>query len=181
MNASETEDDADAPLADPPPIRGIVVEIGDAQRHVPIDHDRLRALAEGVLRGEGVSSASISLALVDDATIHRINREHLNHDEPTDVISFVLSDADEPSLSGELVVSTETAARVAGEIGAPPWNEVALYVVHGLLHLCGYDDLDDDAAALMRRREDEAMAREGLMNPFRLADPRRSESQTGSI
>jgi len=180
LNASDADDDP-IDLANTLEPLGAEVEINDAQTHVALDHDRLRALVEGVLRGEGVSAASISLALVDDATIHRINREHLNHDEPTDVVSFVLSEADEPSLSGELVVSTETAARVAAEIGAPPWNEVALYVVHGLLHLCGYDDLDAEAAALMRRREDEALAREGLMNPFRLADPRRPESQPGSI
>lgn len=177
MNDSDVDDDLDGP----PAVEGINVEIGDAQGRVALDHDRLRALVESVLRGEGVSTASISLALVDDPTIHRINREHLDHDCPTDVISFVLSDEDEPSLSGELIVSTDTAARVAAEIGAPAWNEVALYVVHGLLHLCGHDDLDEEAAALMRDREDAAMARAGLMNPFRLADPRRPESQPGSI
>lgn len=160
---------------------GIDVEINDAQTRVAVDHDRLRALVAGVLRGEGVAVASISLALVDDATIHRINREHLAHDEPTDVISFVLSDEANEALSGELVVSTETAARVAAEIAAPPWNEVALYVVHGLLHLCGYDDLDDVSAARMRQREDEALVREGLTNPFRLAEAPRPESQPGSI
>jgi len=177
LNASDDEpNDPDSAAPAPP---GVDVEISDAQAHVPIDHDRLRLLVAGVLRGEGVSAASISLALVDDPTIHRINREHLNHDWPTDVVSFVLSDEGDEALSGELVVSTETAARVAAEIGAPPWNEVALYVVHGLLHLCGYDDLDEESAAAMRRREDEVLAREGLMNPFRLADSRRSESQPG--
>lgn len=163
----------DGPAAPP----GVDVEISDAQNHVSIDHASLRSLVEGVLRGEGVALASISLALVDDATIHRVNREHLAHDYPTDVISFVLSDEGDAALSGELVVSTETAARVAAEIGAPAWNEVALYVAHGLLHLCGYDDLDEESAAVMRQREDAALARKGLENPFRLADPRRAESQ----
>ena len=167
--------DSDAPE----PVTG-EIDINDAQTHVPIDHRRLRSLVAEVLRGEGIFTALISLALVDDATIHRVNREHLDHDCPTDVISFVLSDEGDSVLSGELIVSTETAARVAAEIGAPAWNEVALYVVHGLLHLCGYDDLDEDSAATMRQREDAALAREGLMNPFRLADPRRSESQPGS-
>lgn len=160
---------------------GVDVEINDAQNHIRVDQASLRSLVEGVLRGEKVDAASISLALVDDATIHRVNREHLAHDCPTDVISFVLSDEDESVLSGELIVSTETAARVAAEIGAPVWNELALYVVHGLLHLCGYDDLDEESAATMRSREDAALARLGLENPFRLADPRRPESQPGSI
>lgn len=169
--------DFDAGPAAPP---GVDVEISDAQTHVSVDHAALRSLVEGVLRGEGIASASISLALVDDPTIHRVNREHLSHDYPTDVISFYFSGDGDTNLSGELIVSTETAARVAAEIGAPAWNELALYVVHGLLHLCGYDDLDEESAATMREREDAVLAREGLENPFRLADPRRAESQPGS-
>lgn len=178
MNATDRDpNNLDAGPAAPP---GFEVDISDGQTHVPVDHAALRSLVEGVLRGEGIAAASISLALVDDSTIHRVNREHLSHDYPTDVISFVLSDEDDPALSGELIVSTETAARVAAEIGAPAWNELALYVVHGLLHLCGYDDLDEESAATMREREDAVLAREGLENPFRLADPRRAESQPGS-
>ena len=150
------------------------VEISDSQRHVPIDRGATARLVECVLRGEGVSSASISLAFVDDPTIHRINREHLDHDEPTDVITFALGDEGDDRLSGELVVSGETAARMAAEVGAEPWHELALYVVHGLLHLCGCDDLDETSAAEMRAREDAALARVGLPNPFRANDRRPS-------
>ena len=149
-----------------PPL-GIVVEISDTQNHVRVDPNAVRALVEGVLEGEGVDAAAISVALVDDEAIHRVNRDFLDHDCPTDVVSFVLSDPDEP-LVGELVVSAETAARVALEIGAAPWNELALYLVHGLLHLCGCDDLDEDAAARMRAREEVALRRGGLANPFPL-------------
>lgn len=152
------------------PPRGFVVEISDTQNHVRVDPEVVRALVVSVLRGEGVDAATISVALVDDAAIHRVNRDFLGHDCPTDVVSFVLSDDGEP-LAGELVISAETAARVALEIGAAPWNELALYVVHGLLHLCGYDDLDDDAASVMRSREDAALSLGGLTNPFRLRRP----------
>lgn len=152
------------------PPRGFLVEVSDTQNHVRVDSDVLRELVESVLRAEGVDAATISVALVDDAAIHRVNRDYLAHDCPTDVVSFVLSDDDEP-LAGELVVSAETAARVAAELGAEPWNELALYVVHGLLHVCGYDDLDDDSAAVMRSGEDAALARQGLINPFRLRRP----------
>jgi len=152
------------------PPRGFLVEVSDTQDHLRIDRDALRRLVEGVLRAEGVEEATISLAVVDDASIHRVNRDFLAHDVPTDVVSFVLSDEDEP-IAGELVVSAETAARVASEIGADPWNELALYVVHGLLHLCGYDDLDAESAAAMRVGEDAALSREGLANPFLLRRP----------
>ena len=167
------EDDAPAP----PAPEGFEVEVSDAQRSIPIDPKAARRLVEDVLRGEGVASASISLAFVDDPTIHRVNREFLDHDEPTDVVTFLLSDEEDGRLAGELVVSAETAARVAGELGADPWNEVALYVVHGLLHLCGCDDLDPESAAEMRAREDAALARVGLANPFPLADQARRASR----
>ena len=90
---------------------------------------------------EGVEPASISIALVDDATIHAINRKHLGHDWPTDVISFLLSEPARPELAGELVVSAEmAAAHGAASRRSTRWTELSLYVVHGLLHLCGYDD-----------------------------------------
>lgn len=169
MNPTDDQDLEFEDEVEGPPLADFEVDVSDSQTHVPIDPQAARRLVETVLRGEGVTAASISLAFVDDPTIHRVNREYLDHDEPTDVISFVLSDEGDDRLSGELVVSTQTAARVASEVGAEPWNEVALYLVHGLLHLCGCDDLDETSAAEMRAREAAALARAGLANPFPLA------------
>ena len=76
-----------------------------------------------------------------------------------------------PVLAGELVISAERAASLARQLGIDPWAELALYVVHGLLHLCGYDDLADTDVDAMRRREGEILAREGLTNTFPLVDP----------
>jgi probable rRNA maturation factor len=148
--------------------RSIAVEISDTQAFVPCDRRALTQIVRDVLAGEGVREASISVALVDNATIRTINRRHLNHDWPTDVISFRLSDEAEPELSGELVISAEMAAATAGEANVEPFAELALYLTHGLLHLCGYDDGTDGDAASMRRREDEVLARLGLINPFPL-------------
>ena len=142
----------------------MTIEISDAQVHLTIDHQTLRDLARRVLEGEGVAEASISIALVDDAAIHAINRRHLGHDWPTDVITFRL--ADEPHLEAELVVSAEMAAATAREAGTEPSAELALYVVHGLLHLCGYDDHTVDDATAMRGREDAVLRREGWANTF---------------
>ena len=132
-------------------------------------------------RARGSTRASISIALVDDATIQRVNRRHLGHDWPTDVISFPLSEPGRPDLAGELVVSAEMAAATARRGGVDPWAELALYVVHGLLHLCGYDDRAAADVDAMRRRESEILAREGLTNTFPLvglaeADDRERES-----
>lgn len=135
-----------------------------------------------VLVQEGVQDAEISVALVDDPEIHRVNREFLNHDFPTDVISFLLS-ALPPGrpqtpwpadflLEGELVIGADTAVRDAAQHGWSPGAELILYAVHGLLHLCGYDDLTDDARPLMRNRERELLTELGLIDPAAAAiDP----------
>jgi probable rRNA maturation factor len=142
------------------------VEVVDHQSHLRVDPNALAGLARAVLAGEGIQDASVSIVLVDDATIHDLNRRHLGHDWPTDVITFGLSESGESPLAGELVVSAEMAATTAREAGADPWPELALYVVHGLLHLCGYDDRTEADASRMRRREAEVLAAAGLPNAF---------------
>jgi probable rRNA maturation factor len=149
----------------------IEVEISDTQDHLRVDREELADLARRVLVQEGHTHGSISIALVDQATIHTLNRTHLGHDWPTDVLSFPLSNPDDRVLTGELVVSAEMALTTAREIGVEPSHELALYIVHGLLHLCGYDDSREPDAGRMRRREDEILADLGIPNPFKLAGP----------
>jgi probable rRNA maturation factor len=149
----------------PPPIE---VAISNTRRHLEIDPEALARLVRHALLAEGVAAASISLALVDNATIHQLNRRYLGHDWPTDVMSFRLSEVGEVPLSGELVISAEMAGATAREAGVDPWAELALYVVHGLLHLCGHDDQSEDDRVAMRRREHECLAREGITNTFPL-------------
>lgn len=143
------------------------IDISDQQSLLAVSHDRLREVIGRVLTEESIATAQISLALVDDESIHRINREFLGHNYPTDVISFQLdSESDIESahesklkqLEGELVVSTETALREAHAHGWTAEDELTLYVVHGLLHLCGYDDLNDEARPVMRQRERHMLA-----------------------
>jgi probable rRNA maturation factor len=155
----------------------IEVEISDNQSHLDADPAFLGGLVRRVLRSEGVENASISLALVDDATIRAINRRHLDHDWPTDVISFDLSEPGDPCLTGELVVSTEMAAATAREAGVDTRSELALYVVHGLLHLCGLDDREIEDAEVMRRREGEILRAEGLINTFPLVGPAQPDDE----
>ncbi len=140
---------------DPPTIH---VEVSDLQSHLDVDPGSLAALAALVLRLEGVERASISIALVDDAAIHELNRRHLSHDWPTDVITFGLSGPGADILEAELVVSAEMAVTTARASGDDPDTELVLYVVHGLLHLRGYDDHSQDEVAAMRRREAEVLA-----------------------
>jgi len=115
-----------------------------------------------VLHAENRTDAAISIALVDNVTIRALNRKHLGHDWPTDVISFPLSAPDEPILAGELVISAEMAAATAHEMRVAPADELALYVVHGLLHLCGYDDRSQPDVRRMRDRENQILLSEGF-------------------
>lgn len=159
MHRSETENDVE-------------VELSDTQSHLRVEPSQVASIVRTVLAAEGRWRASISIAIVDQAAIHAINRTHLDHDWPTDVISFPLSAPEDEALSGELVVSAEMAAATAAEHGVDPVDELALYIVHGLLHLCGYDDQTEPDAARMRRREGELLAACGHSNPFDLDAPR---------
>ena len=152
------------------------IQISDRQSFLSVNPKRLGEVIERVVREEQIASAVISLALVDDSEIRQINRDFLGHDFATDVISFLLEQGpmspvpqtalvgdqigveDLRTIEAELVLSAETALREAPSHGWSAENEVILYVVHGLLHLCGYDDLTDEARPLMRCRERQMLA-----------------------
>lgn len=129
------------------------ISIHSQQEVVEIDRGRMRDIVRTVLEGEGEDNAQISLAFVDNPTIHRLNKQFLEHDEPTDVLSFPMSAPNAKQLAGELVLGVEVALEQAEERGHEVLAELALYVIHGLLHLCGYDDHDDEDRAAMRERE----------------------------
>ena len=126
------------PAAAPEPPR-LEVDFSDSQRHLRLDPDAVRAMARRVLCLEGVAGGSLSIAVVDDRAIHEVNRRHLAHDWPTDVLSFAL-DNDGAHLEGEIILSADTAARAAAAIGWPAAAEQLLYAIHGALHLVGYGD-----------------------------------------
>jgi probable rRNA maturation factor len=138
------------------------ITIASPQEVVAIDRGRLREVARAVLAGENIADYEISLAFVDNATIHRLNKQFLDHDEPTDVLSFPLSEPGAKKLAGELVVGAEVALQQARERGHEGQVELALYVIHGLLHLCGYDDKSPRAAKAMRALEKHYLTQLGL-------------------
>jgi probable rRNA maturation factor len=138
------------------------ISITVPQETVPIDRARMREVVRAVLEGEGVQDTEISLAFVNNSTIHDLNRRFLNHDEPTDVLSFPLSEPGSRKLAGELVIGAEVALAQANERGHDVQAELALYVIHGLLHLCGHDDHEAEDAAVMRQRERHYLRQLGL-------------------
>lgn len=128
------------------------------------DEGQLRQVVTAILTDHGVAEAEVSLAIIDDTTMHALNRDHLQHDYPTDVLSFLLEHNDD-YLDGEVVVSHETAALIAPEYGWSAESELLLYFVHGTLHLVGYDDHNDADRAAMRERESHYLRLVGVDPP----------------
>lgn len=145
----------------------IDIEVTDHQSIATIDPRPIHRLLKHVFETEGFPEAEVSIALVDNEQIHKVNRDFLNHDYPTDVISFVLNGSEDSvshdhehadsnfpePLIGEVIVSVETAAGMAVENNWCIASEVLLYCLHGSLHLCGYDDLVASERNRMRERE----------------------------
>lgn len=128
------------------------IALSNEQSRHSVDEERLCEAVRSVLRDSRFASATVSIAVVDDASIHELNRRYLNHDWPTDVLSFVLDDHDD-YLEGEVVISADIAARAAAEAGWSAAAEQLLYVIHGALHLVGYRDKSPSEAQRIRTAE----------------------------
>lgn len=118
-----------------------------------------------------VRSAEVSVLLADDAAIHALNKTYRGIDRPTNVLSFAaLDDADEPIvdplLLGDIAVAFETTKREAEEQKISMADHLFHLIVHGVLHLIGYDHMTDADAAEMEALEIEILARNGMENPY---------------
>lgn len=109
------------------------------------------------MQGEGYRHGTIGVVCVSDGVLRRMNRRYLRHDCTTDVLSFPLGEGD--AVEGELYVSLDRARVQARRFGVSPSHELVRLVVHGTLHLIGYDDGTAADRARMRKREDHILVR----------------------
>jgi len=123
-----------------------------------VDDDALETLLRHVLDAEESRLRHLSVVLADHETVRRLNRDYLDHDYDTDVLSFSLTGADDDAVEGEVYVDLDTASERHDEFDVSFEHEVYRYAVHGLLHLIGYDDADDAQQSEMRALEDEYLA-----------------------
>jgi probable rRNA maturation factor len=128
------------------------VEVSNRQQLANLSRTRLIATARYVLAAQQVTEAHLGIALVADQEMQRLHREFLGIEAPTDVLTFPMNEPGEV-LAGELVVSVETALREAPRHGLSTEHELAMYLIHGILHLCGYDDRTGPGARRMQRRQ----------------------------
>lgn len=131
----------------------------------PLDEARLKKAARAVLKDAGFENGEISIAIVDDAEMHALNRKYLDHDYPTDVLSFVL-DEEDGRLDGEIILSSDYASREAEIYKWKAEDEILLYVIHGSLHLVGHDDQDAASKKLMREQERKHLLSFGLVPSY---------------
>jgi probable rRNA maturation factor len=158
----------------------------DEQRDITVDVPRWVRLAQLVLDEERVierlgPDTEMSLLFVDPTTIGELNERFLGSSGPTDVLAFPIDDelppsgrqpdqggrgpgttsdpSDPPTLLGDVVVCPAVASSQAAERGVSAEDELALLVVHGVLHLLDYDHAEPDEGVVMRRREQELLAR----------------------
>jgi probable rRNA maturation factor len=132
----------------------------------PLDLPALRDLVSRLLDAERPAGSALAVQLADDRVLQALNSEHRGIDAPTDVLSFAAEEGDEfpagdeesgPDYLGDIVVSVEFAGRQAGERGIDLDAEVQHIVVHGVLHLLGYDHETDAEAAVMEAAEEELL------------------------
>jgi probable rRNA maturation factor len=165
-----------------PPDGEVTVFVADEQAARPVDTDRWQALAVAVLAAEGVQGeCELSVLFVDEATISDLNERFMGHEGPTDVLSFPIDgeanppgrwpdnggpgpdrldeDMDDlPLLLGDVVVCPVIADRNAPGHAGSYDDELALLVVHGILHLLGMDHADEAGRTAMQARERELLA-----------------------
>lgn len=127
--------------------------------------ERLAAEAERHLEALALRGAELSLTLVGDAEIRRLNRRWRAKDAPTDVLSFPAGPwvGAGPRLLGDVVISLDTARRQARELGVSLRSELSRYLVHGLLHLLGFDHHRAGDARRMRAAERRLLGDEGML------------------
>ena len=134
------------------------ITIENLQKTISINPTRIIRIARRTLLYKKVKKGTLSIAFVTDQRIKALNKKYLKREYPTDVLSFDLREKPLKNLvEGEIVISTATARRNAKLYGGSLGREIALYVIHGILHLLGFDDHAKRDIERMRREENKIL------------------------
>jgi rRNA maturation RNase YbeY len=119
------------------------IRIRNQQKHIPLDLRKIRRVARRILAELGLLDAELSLLFVSDLQIQALNQRYLRRDEPTNVLAFPMRKGEfsilHPHLLGDIVISVETAKRQSNRFGLNEMGMIILLMVHGVLHLIGYE------------------------------------------
>jgi probable rRNA maturation factor len=140
----------------------LLVDVASDGTRSPLGRDRLIGVVRAVLEAEGIRDALVSVAVVSRRAITGLNRRHLGHDGPTDVIAFGLTGSESTvPVIGDIYIAPDVARERASELGVGVREEVARLAVHGTLHVLGYDhpDGDDRTRSPMWARQEQLLSK----------------------
>lgn len=127
--------------------------------------DLIEKVIDASFEYEGIEKINVSVLICDDIEIHRLNKEFRDMDKPTDVLSFPMYDDEgnlDPDELGDIVISLERAKLQAEEYGHSLIREVAFLTAHSMLHLFGYDHIDDNEREEMFEKQEEILNKLGV-------------------
>lgn len=139
------------------------IDISSQALHSPEEWESFSVgVAQAVLSYLDLQEAELSILLCDDETIHPLNRDYRGKDKPTDVLSFAQREGEfafiDDDVLGDVIISMDTTIRQATERQHSVETELRVLLVHGILHLLGYDHIQDDEAEVMEAKEREILA-----------------------
>jgi probable rRNA maturation factor len=129
----------------------MAILIENQQKNHPIKIQTIREKAQVILNALDCRNGELSIVLVDDPRIEELNRSYLNHTGPTNVISFAMHEGEygdiNPYLLGDVVISIDTCAKEAEAAGIPMEHRLDQLLIHGILHIFGYDHIHSEVEA----------------------------------
>jgi probable rRNA maturation factor len=128
------------------------IEVTSLVRKMPLSTRQIEKIVGTVLSGQKVRRAEISIAIVGDKRMADYAEQYVHKRYRTDVFSFDLTEAGDSQMLGQLIVNSQLARDEADKFKVPAGAELGLYIVHGLLHLCGYDDHSVADATAMHKQ-----------------------------
>ena len=134
------------------------ITIKNLQKIIPVNPERIRKAVLEAISREGLrKSAAVTICIVNDNLIQDLNKRFLNEDSPTDVLAFELGRS-RSEITADIAVSAQTAVRNAQIYKTTPEYELYLYVVHGILHILGYDDKSEEESNFMQKKAERILA-----------------------
>lgn len=138
----------------------MIITIKNLQKDIRISSEEAESAVRAVLTAEGIKkSGRINVCFTADKEIRKLNHRYLKKDRPTDVLAFEMpAEGGKRGLYADIIVSTETAARNAKSFKTLPIYEAYLYVIHGVLHILGYNDVGAGGRQLMQNKAERILS-----------------------
>lgn len=137
----------------------ILISNNEMEQFTPVMEEMVYQVVGHIVEVEGIEADEVSILITNNAEVQGLNAEYRDIDAPTDVLSFPMDD----EYLGDIVISMDKVLEQAEEYGHSPQRELAFLTVHGMLHLLGYDHMEEEDQVRMRAREEEILNELGIL------------------